>query len=177
MQRIEYSSFEWSAYREWVVIYRRVSKPVFWIAWGYVALTAITIPFSLLSTNYAGLNPDDGLMLGLCSMAIGLATFGVYGLARGRDSMLLPSRVIRTGADRRLAVVLISDPQPTGMGGTLPGHELRWLVIQRPGRSPIRVDVVSQVPDLFAVNRAIRGISAANPSVKRGKYKNEDRRI
>ena len=159
---IQYTSYEWYRWRGKVVLLRRQSlKPI----WGlciflacYLALGALAITIVLSIEEPAGhhVNVSPVWTALICFVSICF----VYGFVRAYktdEGILIPLRVWRIGIGQKLACQIFRDPQPTGMGGTLPGAPIRWLVLMRRGEMQLRLRPIYHEPDLLKINLALAG--------------------
>ncbi len=85
---------------------------------------------------------------------------------RAEQGLLIPQRVWRIGCGVRLTCQTLRLPQPTSMGGTLPGPPSRWLMIEKPGGKQSRLLQVYHELDLLKINCALSGqkTTQVNPS-------------
>ena len=92
------------------------------------------------------------VLVALIFIAFAYAFVKVY---RSEKGYLLPVRVWRIGCGLKLSCETLRIPQPTTMGGTLPGAPMRWLVIRKDGNKAKRIVQVYHDLDLLDVNLAL----------------------
>lgn len=163
-QAIEHTPYEWSRWRGRVVLFKRVSLKPLWglcvFAAGYLAVISVLVVVLLIvhgPPDRPLLPPTWLVLIAAVFIAFVYAFIKVY---RSEEGVLVPVRVWRIGRGVKLACETLCIPQPTSMGGTLPGAPTRWLVVRKDESEPDRASRVVQVYhdlDLLMINLALTG--------------------
>lgn len=160
-ERIEHTPIAWERHSGTVVLYRRCSLRGLWVV-GMLTANAYTVTPATIKADH--LRQIDPMLSNVLIPLSFVVWFGLiylfYRLYMKNKPYWLPRHYLQAGRGVKLSVQVLSIPQRTTMGGTLPGPQSRWLVLERPGKKPLRLIQVYHDLDLFKANLAL---SSPNP--------------
>lgn len=159
-ERIEHTPYSWRTWRSRVVLFKRFSFRVFWGIMLYAssgfAIGMIT-PIAVVLSQRPIRDVWEIVLFCVLTIIVGSCLsyvfYRCFKAGRGFD---FPVRLLGVDSGYRFACQTYRDPRPTGMGGTLPGYPMRWLVIHKATGKAIRLMQVYEEPDLLKVNCALR---------------------
>jgi len=162
-ERIEHTPYSWCVWHSRVVLFKRCTLRVVWGIMLYAssgfAIGMIT-PVAVVLSQQPIRDVWEIVLFCVFMIIVGscfsYVFYRCFKAGRGFD---IPVCLMRLGSGYRLSCQTFRDPRPTGMGGTLPGYPMRWLVIHKANGKAVRLVQVYEEPDLLKVNCALQSMS------------------
>ncbi|MFN3168886.1 MAG: hypothetical protein ACE37H_17690 [Phycisphaeraceae bacterium] len=158
---IEHTPYSWCVWHQRLVLFKRYSLRVVWGILLYVssgfAIGMIT-PIAIVLSQRPIRDVWEIVLFCVFTIIVGACfSYVFYRCFKAGRGFDIPVRLLRLDWGNRFACETFRDPRPTGMGGTLPGYPVRWLVVRKANGKTTRLVQVHEEPDLLKINCALAG--------------------